>query len=130
MERGYTEKVAEEAARRSVGRPGVALGLADADTLMEARKQTATIESFISAPRHERIKTIATLVKGDDAKSADGRQEWLLELCTALHAKLHEDHEQHASLASGLSALLDAREALRENGNVALALERVALALP
>ena len=128
--RGYTEKVAAEAARRSVGRPGVALSLADADILMEARKQGSLVESFITAPRHERIKVISTLVKGDDAKSADGRQDWLLELCGALHARLHEDGADHGRTVLGLSALLDAREALRENGNVALALERVALALP
>jgi DNA polymerase-3 subunit delta' len=128
-ERGYADKVAEEAARRSVGRPGIALGLADADTLMEARKRTVEIENFITAPRYERIKTIATLVKGEDAKSADGRQEWLLELCESLHAKPHEDKDRQAVMAASLSALLDAREALRDNGNVALALERVALAL-
>jgi DNA polymerase-3 subunit delta' len=130
IERGYTEKVAEEAARRSVGRPGIALSLADADTLMEVRKQSAVIESFIAAPRHERIKTIATLVKGDDAKSADGRQAWLLDLCGALHNKLHTDQARHQELTAGLSAVLDAREALRDNGNAALALERIALVLP
>lgn len=130
IERGYTEKVAEEAARRSTGRPGVALRLADAEVLMEARKQTAVIEQFITAPRHERIRTIAALVKGDDAKSADGRQDWLLELCGLLHEKLHQDNARRSTWAAGLSAVLDAREALRENGNAALALERVALALP
>lgn len=130
VERGYDKKVAEEAARRSVGRPGVAIALADADKLMESKKQTAAIENFIASPRHVRMKTITTLVKGDDAKSADGRQEWLLELCGALHEKLHEDEGRSGVWAAGLSALLDAREALRENGNVALVLERVALALP
>lgn len=129
-DRGFADKVAEEAARRSVGRPGVALTLADADVLMEARKQDVVIQAFISAPRYERIKTIATLVKGDDAKSADGRQAWLLELCGALQASLHAAPHQAAEFTPGLSAILDAREALRENANVALALERVALALP
>ncbi len=128
--RGYTEKVAEEAARRSVGLPGIALGLADADALMQARQQSAAIDKFIVAPRYERIKLITTLVKGDDAKSADGRQAWLLDLCGALHTKLHQDQVKHQAFAAGLSALLDAREALRDNGNPALALERISLALP
>lgn len=130
VERGYSEKVAEEAARRSLGRPGIALALADADVLMEARKREALIQQFIQATRADRIKTIATLVKGDDAKSADGRQEWLLELCASLHLKLHAEPERASELIPSLSAILEAREALRENGNVALSLERVALALP
>ncbi len=128
--RGYTDKVASEAAKRSVGRPGVALSLADADILMAARKHSAEIDAFISAPRYERVRTIATLVKGDDAKSIDGRQEWLLELCGALHSQIHAQDAPDPRLVNSLSTLLDAREALRDNGNVALALERIALALP
>ncbi len=128
--RGYTTQVAEEAAKRAQGRPGVALRLADADALMEARKQSAILEAFIAAPRHVRIKTITTLVKGDDAKNADERQNWLLMLCGALYTKLHEADGQQAAMASGLAAVLDAREALRDNGHTALALERIALALP
>ncbi|MFZ2682335.1 MAG: AAA family ATPase [Patescibacteria group bacterium] len=128
--RGYAPQIAEEAARRAVGRPGVALALADADTLMEAHKRDEVIQQFIAAPRAERIKTIATLVKGDDAKSADGRQQWLLELCDALHLKLHTEPVVPARVVAGLSSLLDARQALQANGNVALALERIALALP
>ena len=130
IERGYSEKVAEEAARRSLGRPGIALGLADADVLMDTRKRETSIRQFIQAPRSEKIKTIAALVKGDDAKSADGRQEWLLELCEILHLKLLAEPDAASALVPGLSAILDARESLRENGNVALSLERVALALP
>lgn len=128
--RGYTTQVAEEAAKRAQGRPGVALRLADADALMEARKQSAILEAFIAAPRYVRIKTIATLVKGDDAKNADERQNWLLMLCGALYTRLHESNGQQAAMASGLAAVLDAREALRDNGHAALALERIALALP
>jgi hypothetical protein len=97
---------------------------------MAAKKQTAVIASFVAAPRHERIKTITGLVKGDDAKSIDGRQDWLLELCEALHDELRAQPERAAAVVPGLSAILEAREALRDNGNVALALERVALALP
>jgi hypothetical protein len=130
VERGFTRQVAEEAARRSGGRPGEALRLADADVLMAARKQSAAIQSFIGAPRHERMQTITTLVKGEDAKSIDGRQDWLLEVCEALHHDLHAQPEKARGLVAGLSAILEAREALRDNGNVALALERVALALP
>lgn len=128
--KGYTKQVAEEAARRSQGRPGIATRLADAETLMQLRQQEAEIEKFIAASRAERIKSIATLVKGDDAKSADGRQAWLVSVCNALHVKLHEQPEQATKFIPGLSAVLEARDALRDNGNVALALERVAIALP
>lgn len=130
VKRGFTDKVASEAAKRAGGRPGVAVSLADADILMAARKQSVETRAFITAPRHARIKTIASLVKGDDAKSIDGRQDWLIELCDALHDDLHTDSARASTIVPGLSAILDAREALRDNGNVALALERVALALP
>ena len=128
--RGYTPKLAEEAAERSLGRPGIALGLADADILMEARKRSLAVLHFVTAPRYERIKMIAGLVKGDDAKSADGRQTWLLELCGLMYQQLHTHGAEQFKLVSSLSALLDTREAWRDNGNVALALERVALSLP
>lgn len=129
-DRGFANKVAEEAARRSAGRPGVALRLADADTLMEARKRDVEITAFITGARHERMRMISTLVKGDDAKSADGREQWLLDLCEAVHAKLHTDEVGGVRYVPGLAAILEAREALRENANASLALERIALALP
>lgn len=130
IEQGFSVQIAREAATRAEGRPGKALKLADADVLMAARKQDVALKEFIAAPRYERIRTIATLVKGDDAKSADGREDWLIELCRVLHLELHTDPGNASKIIPGLSAILEAREALRENGNIALSLERIALALP
>ncbi len=125
---GYAEQIADEAARRSYGRPGVALTLADADRLMETRQRQAEVRRFVDAPRHVRIATIATLVKGDDAKGFDSRERWIREVCEELHERLLTRGQ--LSLGRALRATLDAREALRENANTALALERIALALP
>jgi DNA polymerase-3 subunit delta' len=126
--RGYAAQVAEAAARRSLGCPGAALRLADADSLMAANQQAAKAAAFVRAPKHERIKTIAALVKGDDAQTAEGLQVWLLDVCGVLHESLLASSS--ASDALSLAAVLEASEALRDNGNPALALERIALALP
>lgn len=125
---GYAERIADEAARRSYGRPGVALTLADADRLMETRHRQGEVQQFIDAPRHVRFATIATLVKGDDAKGFDSRERWIREICEELHERLLTRGQ--LSLGRGLRTALEARDALRENANTALALERIALALP
>ncbi len=128
-ERGYAPAIAEEAAARALGCPGAALALADADILMETRQEYAAAQDFVAAPRHKRVQLIAGLVKGDDAQSHDGRQAWLLRVCEVLHAQLHDASGPDANTVAALSSLLAAREAIRDNANTALALERVALAL-
>ncbi len=129
VKHGYTSQIAEAAADRSLGRPGIALALADAERLMAAKAAEKEVEAFLEAPRHTQIKQITALVKGDDAASLDEREDWLLQVGAALHRRLHTDSSRAATWAKGLSALLDARQAMRQNVSPALALETMALAL-
>jgi DNA polymerase III subunit delta' len=127
LERGYARTVAETAAEHALGRPGAAVRLADADTLMEMRQQLAEVGHFLDAPRHERMRLVTSFAKGDDAKHADDVQAWLFDVCSVMHARLLTGDLR---MEIALSAVLEARDALRHNGNAVLALEHVALALP
>lgn len=127
LDRGYADPVVQAASERALGRPGAALRLADAEALMAARQYTQAMTEFLEATRHERMRLVSAFVKGDDTKHADDVQAWLLELCTVLHDRLLAG-DTRAVLA--LTAALEARSALKDNGNTVLALEHVVLALP
>lgn len=79
---------------------------------------------FVASPLSARMKTVLALAKGDDAETARGREAWLTAVAHVLHDRLSQRGDPRA-----LRALLEARQALSENGNPTLALEHLALAI-
>ncbi|MCR4311939.1 MAG: hypothetical protein NUV56_01510 [Candidatus Uhrbacteria bacterium] len=82
------------------------------------------VRAFIELPTDQRLMRAGTLVKGDDALDDDARDAWF----TLLADELRRTFLPRGHVAP-LKAVLEAREALRDNGNPTLAFENIAISL-
>lgn len=119
MQRGISVELAREICLRSLGRPGVALGLLDMDVFQSVKDAEAKIRAFLEKPRAQQITDVGKLAKDEGSEE---REVWFETLARELRLDLPRR-------ADALSALLDARASLKRNANTSLALEHITLSL-